>query len=356
MAGIQYSIRKNRLDKALYKGMEVDAAGKIRCSENTDTHYFILPIIDSGIEDCGWGRIQFSLDLPQDSVCYLYAAASNEKAGVDLMMDANVGIMEKKRFLSSLTCLRFINKPDVLLYEIEGRYLWVCVEVIGQGITIENMIIQAPGDNFMQLFPEVYREKNSFFHRYLSIFSSLYQDMNDVIEHRENLLDMDKAPKKLIELYIRWLGIDIDGGFLEENVLRKLLKEAEFLIKYKGTKKCVERICELVIEECPIIVERGIMDRYVKSQDQEVYNTLYGNSPYDVTLLINTVVEEQRKEQLLHLLRQFKPVRSRLHIVFLENRGILDGHSYLDENAVTFIQDDGSLDIAQVLDGTVILQ
>lgn len=356
MDKIQYSIRKNRLDKALCCGIEVDEDGKIICSNELETHYMILPIIDSGTEDCNWGRLKFSMHLPQDSVVYLYVAATDSKDGQDLMCDKEVGITQKKQFLSSLTCLRFLNKSDVLLYEITGRYLWVCIEIIGSGVMIENMCIEAGGDNFMPTFPEVYREKNSFFHRYISIFSSVSNDFSHDIEHRDYLLDISTAPKKLIELYIKWIGIDINGGFLDENILRNLLKEAPFLIKYKGTRQCIERICELLLGEKPIITERGLMEKYIKVSEREVYNSLYGDSVYDVTLFLSNTVDEVKREQVLHLLRQFKPVRTKLHIVFLENKGILDEHTYLDQNAFTFMQNDGGLDIAQIMDGTIILQ
>ena len=43
-------------------------------------------------------------------------------------------------------------------------------------------------------------------------------------------------------------------------------------------------------------------------------------------------------------------------MVFLEPAGVLDEHSYLDENAVTFTQEEGVLDVAQIADGTIVLQ
>ena len=98
------------------------------------------------------------------------------------------------------------------------------------------------------------------------------------------------------------------------------------------------------------------MQRYIRRNERKLYDGLYGDSPYDVTLLLKHYVEERKKEQLLHLLSQFKPLRSRLHIVFLEPTGVLDEHSYLDNNAVTFTQSEGMLDAARIADGTIILQ
>lgn len=356
MAGIQYSIRQNRLKKALFQGMEMGDGDSVRSSEGGGDHYFVLPLLDSGISDCPWGRLHFEMTLPENCVCYLYAAASNEKQGQEVMMDAGSSLLDKKRLLQSFGGLRFINKPDVLLYEITGRYLWIMAEIIGENVSIRNIRAEAPGDNFMQTFPEVYREKNSFFHRYLSVYSSIYNDFQEKLDRRGELLPVETAPLRLLELYAKWLGIDVNGGYLGEETLRELLKEAPELLRRKGTKYCIERICEILLGEVPVIAERSQMQRYIRRNERKQYDALYGESAYDVTLLLKHYVEEKKKEQLLHLLSQFKPLRSRLHIVFLEPTGVLDEHSYMDQNAVTFTQDEGMLDAAQITDGTIILQ
>lgn len=356
MAGVVFSIKKGQLKSALYKRMSYKEDGSITCEEEGGVHYFILPALDSGMENCPWGRLKFSMELPENSVCYLYAAACNQEEDRDYLMDPSVELIDKKRYLSDLGCLRFINKPDVLLYEIEGRYLWLAVEVIGKGATLSDMEIQVPGDNFMDVFPEVYREKNSFFHRYLSIFSSIYNDFQGNLDQREKMLDMEKAPKNLLVLFLKWMGIDVDGGFLEEEDLRALLRESGELIRYKGTKRSIEKLCELFVGEKPTILERGLMQKYIRNSEQDLYDSLYGDSPYDVTLVMNNVVEEHKKEQLLHLLRQFKPIRCKLHILFLKKRGVLDEHTYLDMNAVTFTQETGQMDVSTLLDGAIVLE
>lgn len=356
MAGIQYTIRRNRLKKALLYGMEPDGGDGLRSVREDETCYFVLPLIDSGVQDCPWGRLRFELTLPENCVCYLYVAASDQRQGEEVMLDAGTGLMEKKRLLQKLQGLRFINKQDVLLYEITGRYLWIMAEVTGKGVTVGSLRVEAPGDNFMQTFPEVYREKNSFFHRYLSVYSSIYNDFQEKLDGREELLPVDEASEELLELYAGWLGIDVNGGYLGEETLRALLREAPELLRRKGTQYCVERICDILLGEIPVVAERSQMQRYVRRPEKEHYDALYGDSPYDVTLLLEHYVDEKRKEQLLHLLSQFKPLRTRLHLVFLEPEGVLDEHNYLDRNAVIFTQEEGELDAAQLADGTIILQ
>lgn len=356
MAGFVFSIRKEQLEKAVYRGMTYRQDGSIACLEEESVHYMILAPLDSGIEDCPWGRLRFSLKLPENSVCYVYALALNEEEKQKYLLDPKISLEEKKKQMRDSRWLRFINKSDVLLYEIEGRYLWIAIEVLGDGAELSGLEVYVPGDNFMNVFPEIYREKNSFFHRYMSIFSSIHNDFQEKLDRKEDMLDVEKAPKRLLEIFLKWMGIDVDGGFLEEEDLRTLLRESGELIKYKGTRKSIERICELLIGEKPIILERGLMQKYVRNSEQEIYDTLYGNSPYDVTLVMSNVVEEHKREQLLHLLRQFKPIRCRLHILFLKQRGVLDEHTYLDWNAVTFAQEEGNLDASTLLDGAIILQ
>lgn len=356
MAGIRYSVKQNRLKKALLEGMLLGEDNCLSTEDSCESHFIVLPALDSGVEDCPWGRLRFDLELPENCICYLYTAAANTRRGEEVFLDEQKSLMDKKRMVEALRGLCFINKPDVLLYEITGRYLWIMIEIIGAGVKIANIRAEAPGDNFMQTFPEVYRSKNSFFHRYLSIFSSIYNDFQEKLDERQELLPVESAPLPLLELYARWLGIDVDGGYLGEDILRQLLREAPELLRRKGTRYCIERICDILLNEIPTIVERGLLQRYVRRQEEEQYNHLYGENPYDVTLMLEHHVEEKKREQLLHLLRQFKPVRSRIHVVFLEKSGLLDGHSYLDRNARTFTQNGGMLDEAQIADGTIILE
>lgn len=357
MAGIRYSTKQNRLKKALLHGMTLQKEGTSLCSKGKGSgHYFVLPVMDSGVMDCPWGRLRFKLTLPENCMCYLYVAASNELAGQEVMMDEQSSLLDKKKLLQSLRGLCFINKPDVLLYEITGRYLWIMMEIIGENVQVGDICAEAPGDNFMQTFPEVYREKNSFFHRYMSVYSSIYNDFQEKIDTRSELLPVETAPLALLELYARWLGIDVNGGYLGEKPLRQLLQEAPELLRRKGTRYCIERICDILLGEIPTVVERSRIQNYVRRAEKVQYDNLYGDNPYDVTLLLKHYVDEKKKEQLLHLLSQFKPVRSRLRIVFLEPTGLLDEHSYLDGNAVIFTQNEGVLDAAQIADGTIVLQ
>lgn len=354
MAGLTYTIKKNLLNKSLLIDMTVNESGGLSCA-GSDVHYAFLAPLDSGVEDCPWGRFRFELTLPHNTMCYMYAVASNNKEELQVFLDSEKSVQDKEKLIYAIGGKRFINKDDVVLYHSSGRYLSLAFEIIGNGVELNRLVAFAPGDNFMQVFPEVYREKDSFFHRYMSVYSSIYNDFQDKLDKAEYILDVDKAPVNLLYLYTKWIGIDVSGGFLDEDTLRALLREAGKLLPRKGTKYAVEHICEIVIGEKPVIIERCLMDNYIQHEAKEHYDDLYGDSPYDVTLLVKNYVSDRKKEELLHLLEQFKPIRTRLNVVFLEESGVLDGHSYMDGNAITFYQTEGMLDENQPSDGTVIL-
>lgn len=356
MAGIQYSIGKSFLKKASFSGMIMTEDGAVMVQGNAEVHTAILPMLDSGIEDCEWGRFKMEQELSEDTVVYLYLLASNDREAGAQITDQAFGVDRKEKIFHAGGGLREINRDDILLYQLTGRYLWLMIEVIGERACFRNLKVYAPGDNFMGTFPEVYREKNSFFHRYLSVFSSIYNDFQDKLDHREELLDIGHASEERLLLYAQWLGLELNRGYLELEVLRTLVREAGELSRCKGTKGCMERICQIVLGETPQIVERSLLQRYVRTEEKEQIDRLYGDSPFDVTLMIRTPIEEKKKKQLLLLLNQFKPVRSRLHLLYLEDSGVLDSHTYLDQNAMTFVQDGGVLDADQFADGTIILQ
>ena len=97
------------------------------------------------------------------------------------------------------------------------------------------------------------------------------------------------------------------------------------------------------------------MHSSTQADNRELYEHLYGDGMYDVTLLIHSYVPESQKSQLMFLLNQFKPVRCRLKVKYLEPSGSLDGHVYMDMNACVGGNQAGVLDERIGLDGNILL-
>lgn len=351
-----YKIRENRLKKSFISGFRLSDNCSLVADPEDFSHVLILNCIDGGEEDAGWGRLRFNCRMDDDMVLTVYAIARNSRAIEEKLFDNDIAVRDKRTMLEVNDAIKKVNVSDMLLFEQTGRYLYIVVEVLGHGnVSIDSMMISNSDDFVMDLMPEIYQD-NSFLKQYLAIFSSMIQDFQEKINHVDDLLDVNKAPKEFLPYLASWMGVDVSGDFLEEDRLRLLVKEAYKLNKMKGTRAAFERLTEIVLKEKAIVLEKNVLREYSQVEDQQTYNSLYGNLPYDVTLLIKTHVPENQKSQLVFLLNQFKPVRCRLLIRFLDGSGEIDKHSYLDMNALVSDYTSATLDSRQGSDDMILLE
>lgn len=343
--GRTYTIRQNRLEKA---GLTNMAAEKDHlCFRGKGQFSCWLPALDSAIEDCPWGRLKLQMSLHGQFMVTVRAAALNEREicrnGQEMnfdeyLADENRSASEKEQFFSDAGGICERNKKDLLLYQLTGRYLWINITLEGEGSGEIILIkIYQKGDNFMDTFPEVYQERDSFFHRYLSVFSSIYNDFQRDIDHVQNYFDPDAAPKEMLPVLAGFMGLDVTGDFLEEKVLRALVKNAYSLNKIKGTREALLRVTEIVLGEKAVILEKCRQKTYHGWQQVDA----------DITVLIKTQVEQKKKARLMFLLEQFKPARCSMKILFLKKGGSMDRHTYMDMNAMILDGDTGRMDTGQ---------
>ena len=355
MPQITYSIKKNRLERSFLQGFDTDPeTGCLYFDENTGIHRIYVDAIDSAVESGDWGRFSFSMDLPENMALYVYAFASDSNTWYDnegkdypimeALLSDTLPDSEKKFFFSGENGLRFVGKNDVLLYHLKGRYLYLAIEILGVGTGyIDRLRVDKKGDNFMDAFPAVYRERDGFFHRFLSVFSSVYNDVGRKIDRLPELLDPDTCPAECLDVYAMWLGIDLSGDFLKEEAKRTFVKEAYHLNRMKGTKGCLLRVLEIVLNEQVIILENNTIKAYLE-RGEMAQSELIAGGIYDVNILIRTPLSDTDRHQLLYLLEQFKPLRSRLHLIPLKDTPTLDDEIYLDMNAVVSGDTVGILD------------
>ncbi|WP_034452944.1 phage tail protein [Butyrivibrio sp. AE2032] len=347
---IWYTIKNNRLMQSFIQGFSVEGKTGLKLDEESRDHFLFLKPIDGVSDGAFWGRLSCDMLLSEEQVCYIYIMATDtlnivvgegESINLDeFLYDSNEEPFRKVSLLTEIGAKRFVNNPDVLLYELQGRYLFIAMEILGNGpASIGNIRVGVRGDNFMGAFPEVYQERNSFFHRYMSIFSSIYNDISEQNDRLYEMLDLDKCSVELLEMYGSWFGIDLNGGFLPEDVLRTIVKEAYKLNRMKGTKKALERILEIVVGDDAILLENRLQDGRI----------------FDVTVMINRKLTEDLRHQLMFLLDQFKPIRTRIRLLQMEKEAVMDGNSYLDMNAAIPSEKHVVLDEEAMYDGAITL-
>ena len=143
----------------------------------------------------------------------------------------------------------------------------------------------------------------------------MYADFDKKIEALINFVDIDTAPVQVLPILAKWLGIEVDGDFLGEEKMRKLLKNAYYLSRIKGTRKAVTEIAKLVLDEEPLIIEQSKIG-HIGKENRKVYDDLYSSNPFSFTVLVHQKSDEKLYAQLKFLIDQFKPARSETKIVF----------------------------------------
>lgn len=362
-----YTVRRNKIKKSFYRGFCLNENAELSVSSCEEGHIIFLPFIDSGEDNLKWGRLKIDAVLKGEMLISIHAFASNHLSLIkgnqklDLeyyLLSDHIKIEDKKTLFSQndmFEVKNFVGFQDVLLYGIKGRYLWICIEMIGNGSgTIYNINVNSSENIVLDAFPEIYQDSNSFFCRYLSVFSSIFMDFEYEIEGIHQRMDLETASLKLLKIYGKWFGIDLTGSYLEKSKLRKLLMEAHSLNRLKGTKKVIKKLSQLLLDMEVMIVERNLLFDY--SSENDIQNKLYGDSPYDFTILVHGRANEQDQSQLLFILKQFMPMRCKIHIVFLSECDSLDSYCYLDINATIYSGVSGILDNSHFIDGSTILK
>ncbi|MCM1257770.1 MAG: phage tail protein [Roseburia sp.] len=355
-----FTIGYQRLKKAYCHGFHVSKQGTLSLSEG-ESHFLVLSVFNSYQKGFSWGRLHFFAELPKECIFIVrgFAWDGDEGAAEKLnrfLLEESGDMKEKRECFIRSEGVRSVNHQDILFYELFGQYLWISIEVVGEGQgTIKDMVLFNPGDNFMQTFPEVYQDFGGFFHRYMSIFSTVYSEVGQEISGMDRYLDLDRTPVYMLPTIADWLGIRIPEGFLEERVFRRFLKEAYELNKKKGTKEAVLGIVELMLGVRPAIVEGNCLSQSVRGAEREIFNRLFGCGMWDITVLAFYPGMERTREQVLYLLSQFMPARSRLRLVFYQESSTLDSYCFLDQNARLAAESFAAVDGGHQMDGSVML-
>lgn len=348
------------------EGFQLQEDGVLSFVKEERYHAIFFRGIDGVTLGGEWGRLSLDSATLGNAYFSVYTLALDYKeVGIgsgqrdldEILTDPSIGVPEKISLLKKLGAKRNVDLNDILLYDLGGRFFYFAIEAEGEGeVHFRDLAVDSTGDNFMDTFPQIYRKRNSFFHRYISIYSSIYNDFQREIDRLPDLLDLDTCPEELLIVYGSWMGIDLKGGFLSEDVLRNLVKEAYELNKMKGTKHAVERIVQIMLGTEATVVEHNSIRAWMKTQDPSKVSPVFQEGGiYDVTILVDTGITEETRHQLLYILNQFKPIRTQIDIVQMDENITVDSNTFLDVNTRIPEAHQGKLDETASLDGVVAL-
>jgi phage tail-like protein len=357
----KYRIGARRIEQAYFEGFELSGDGVFTSDGPEIVSSLFFPCLDGVDDSCPWGRFVFDIEVSEDTVFTVKTFVSDEKTTIfdgekrnidDILLDASVSVAEKDSLFGAPGEQHTSIYRDFLLQGQQGRYLWICLIVQGGRASFSNFRAFAPGDVFLNTLPEVYRMQDSFAGRYLSVFSSLYNDLQEHIENLDSLLDIDTAPAELLPVFASWFGVILDGDYIDEQRMRMFLKKAYGLIRKKGTREAIEELIAIFVDEPFYIVEHAEVFGDADAAPAHTLTEVYGDDPLSFTLLLHRNPDEKLQLRLTRLISQFKPLRISARIKFIEDRASLDGGANLDVNAELVRPVPGQLDETAALNGT----
>jgi phage tail-like protein len=306
-------------------------------------------LLDSREQGNIWHRLIGEPDIPMGaSMDFLFYAGNERKLRVgeeerdieEILTSAVISPEEKKRIFHPFLQMETKKPKDMLLFDIQGRYLWFAAELYGGEARprLRNLTICFPKETWLRFLPGVYqkdKESRDFLERYLGIFQSVYEELEDAIRRDASWMDPEAAEPE----FLRWLAQWLDMGNIPmwtPKKLKKLVKNAMRLFDLRGTRRGLLELVELYTGEKPLIVEEW-QTREMKAlpEKKAELKRLYGREPGRFTLLVkeeylSSARDYQAMEQLV---REAAPAWMEAKLVPLRPCIQLGDYTYLGINS-----------------------
>lgn len=312
---------------------------------------FFSRILDSRDKETVWHRLVVQGNsLGDASIRFTFYAGEErtiwrdgrEEDVEDLLREQSLTWGQKEEILRPCRVKTILNPKDILLHEAQGRYLWFCIELFGQGEEspmVSHMKIYLPKQSWLGYLPEVYQvepRSKSFVERYLNMFQSLYSDLEEQIDGIARYFDPEVVEGEFLQWLAEWLDVD-DVYIWTEEQLRYLLQNGMRLYKMRGTRWAVSAMVALYLGEEPYIVEHYQLEGSEgELRTSGLLARLYGDNSYYVTVVVSERCVPSPKEHktLLKIIESAKPAHVEANVVVLKPYIFLDKYSYLGMNSV----------------------
>lgn len=312
---------------------------------------FFSRLLDSGEKKTNWHRLLVNrASYTEASIrFYIYASdsayAEYEGKGYELgrlLADSSIDYELKQRIISPYLVNSYQDPEDVLLFNVEARYLWFLVELIAHSNSdpqIYRVKLFFPKDSWMKYLPEVYqsdKKSASFVERFLAIYQTLYQDLTNRINTFAGYFDPDKVDEEVLRWLSGWLSIE-DNYVWDADKLRYLLSNAMSLYKIRGTAEYLRQMVALYTGREPFIIEYHQFEAYMINNAQtELLTRLYGDSIYIFTVIVDMEAGIGINEYkiLNKIIENAKPAHMEGSLIVLEPFIFLNRYSYLGINSI----------------------
>lgn len=286
---------------------------------------FLSEVMDSFLPECRWHRLVMKLSEGENmaSVVSLYGVETWEQAEqVEKQLCACETEMQWLEVMEPNKMVHARSQDDILLTGVTSRYLWISAVLWGNGVDsprIGDILIYFSSKSWTYYLPEIYQGANGeFLERFLWIFQSLYEELEQKIRKSPALLDVQAADYDVLMWLSGWLDLQ-NSHLWPSDRLRLVLSSAAEAYAIRGTRRGLEQMITWFTGEKPFIVE--CLDEL---------------RPYEFTVYVREQAAPTDREYkaLLKVISQEKPAHMEVRLIVLKPYLFLDRDSYLGINSV----------------------
>lgn len=296
---------------------------------------YYLPGIDSGEAGFRWGRVVVDAQLPPDTALRVYGYTSDHRSWngwTDLDEVLRAGRAEDAAALQALYGAPAAESGDFYI-QGTGRYLWLAFELAATGAVppvIRKVTVWMGGDHMVDYLPAIYQE-DDFTRRFLSIFNSMFLDMETAIEQLPQRMDYENTDGEMLAYLASWVCAEGEESVLQERIATAL-PDYESQYTTEGIKRSVQRLTG----KTPYLIEQfDVSPNRLDCRNPELYRRLYGEDPNRFFILLEDGVFPSREAGELFRRRMARliPAGTSMELVPLKQCIQLDWHTYLGINS-----------------------
>ena len=324
----------------------------------------LLPSIDSRQNGFAWDRVIVDAFLPEGSSVEVFGYAT-DSADPHLMdavrktlKDSGASYLEVYQNITA----RFgepIGKGRDFIADIRGRYIWLLVMLISGGKEkpyISSVTYRMEGDHMIDYLPSLYSDSRVT-RRLLSIFNSIYTDMDRQIDMLPSLLDYESNSDGMLRVLADWMDVDSRGVQTDElrNRIRTAIDDYETMYTPMGIKRSIKRLTG----KEPVLIEYADVDPNSDScPDPVLYRKLFGDDPFSFFVILgsDTFASPDDKVDFLEKMDSLIPAGTGMRLITVkgsvnpENAGS-DLSGFISRYAEKMEQEDAAIDIDMVMGG-----
>lgn len=324
--------------------------GTIRAEDPARPGIFWSRLLDSREKETVWHRLTMECgSLGEASIRVAFYCSESRTVPFrgkvwdldELLRDPGLTDGNRREAAAPFLARTALTPRDILLHDLTGRYLWFRVELLpqgGQSPEVGELKLRFPKETWLQYLPEVYQADpagRSFTERFLGIFQSLYDDLDQDIRQVARYFDPDVVGGEYLEWLAGWLDVE-DGYLWPEEKLRTLVRRGMELYRIRGSRRYVAEMVKLYTGREPWVVEYSQVEPFFTDVGRSaLLRELYGEGPYMVTMILegDALESNDAYKALLRIIDNAKPAWVEVNLVVLTPYLFLDKYSYLGINS-----------------------